>query len=854
VPVHLSAVATREAPVLDGRLDDAAWRLAPAASTFTQKSPREGAPPTERTTVRVVYDAEALWVGVDCEQQGAPVVARLTRRDREVETDWVSVAIDSRRDGKSAFVFEVNAGGALLDAVRYNDTDFSLDWDENWEARASVRPGGWSAEFRIPFRILRYEALPEQSWGFEVRRYISAKQETDEWALVSRSAGGEVSHYGRLDGLVGLSSRSPLELRPFVLGRTRRQDPTSVTIPTTGNTTFAGTLPAVTDFSASAGLDLKWHPSQDLTLDGTINPDFAQVEADQLILNLTTYETYYPEKRPFFLEGTELYATPFQLLYTRRIGRVPAVPALRPGEQLVDVPQPTAIWAASKLTGRLADGWSVGTLQAITAPNTVPVLSTDGKRVTRAAAPLASFGALRLRRDLGEHAYIGLTATNVTRAEATGDYPTVAGAPAQSLKASDSAPFGRAALCPNTAQSSRSTLLVAPGARCFADAYAGGLDFRWRSGNGDWAAVGQAAVTALAHGPPRAVPDGTVIRPGDIGTGAAAYAGKEGGAHWVGDVWAGYNDRAFDINDLGYNPRGNVYWDGFDLEYRTLEPAWKLLETHTRLEYWDNVSMGNLVLGRGAQLNTAGKLTNFWHYFADVHWRATRYDDREFGDGAALERAAAVGVDARIQTDTTKRVALGVHVRPETLPNGSYNLNLDGDVLLTVLPQLDFDLAPAFTASVGEPRSVSTGTVAGEYVLGHLDAKSLGATLRATYTFAPRLTLTGYAQLFLAYGHYAGYLSLLSNPNGPRPVVALSELRPAPPPASNPDFEQAALNVNVVLRWEYQLGSLIFLVYQRAQIPTVTLAPGEAGTLDLGSVGRAPASDVLILKATYWWG
>jgi hypothetical protein len=838
---HVSAVQVSDPPVLDGRLDDAAWRLAPPTSAFTQKAPREGAPPTERTTVRVVYDAEALWVGIDCQQQSAPIVARLTRRDREVEADWVSVAIDSRRDGKSAFVFEVNAGGALLDAVRYNDTDFSADWDENWDARVRAHAGGWSAEFRIPFRILRYEARPEQSWGFEVRRYISTKQETDEWALVSRSAGGEVSHYGVLGGLVGLSARTPFELRPFVLGRMRRQDATSVTIPTTGNGTFAGTLPAVTDFPLSAGLDIKWHPSQDLTFDGTINPDFAQVEADQLILNLTTYETYYPEKRPFFLEGTELYATPFQFLYTRRVGRVPAVPALRPGEQLVDVPQPTPIWAASKLTGRLADGWSVGTLQAITAPNTVPALSADGKHVTRVAAPLASFGALRLRRDIGEHAYVGLTATSVTRAEATGDYPIVPSAPAR-------------VLCPTVAQSSHSTLLVAPGARCFADAYAGGVDFRWRSSNGDWAAVGQAATSALAHGPPRAVPDGTVIRPGDIGTGAAAYVGKEGGEHWVGDVWGGYNDRHFDINDLGYNPRGNVYWDGFDIEYRTLEPAWKVLETHTRLEYWDNASMSNLLLARGAQLNTAGKLTNFWRYFADLHWRPTRYDDREFGDGAALERAAVVGVDARIQTDTTKAVAIGAHVRPEALPNGGYNFNLDGDVLLTVLPQLDFDLAPAYTANVGEPRNVASGPLAGEYVLGHLDARSLGATLRATYTFAPRLTLTGYAQLFLASGHYSGFLSFLSNPNGPRPTVLLGELRPAPPPASNPDFEQAALNVNVVLRWEYQLGSLIFLVYQRAQIPAVTLAPGEAGTLDLGSVGRAPASDVLILKATYWWG
>ena len=195
--------------------------------------------------------------------------------------------------------------------------------------------------------------------------------------ILARPAGGEVSHYGTLDGLAGLSARTPFELRPFVLGRARRQDATSLTVPTLGNTTFTSNLPPVTDFAASAGLDLKWHLTQDLTLDATINPDFAQVEADQIVLNLTTYETYYPEKRPFFLEGTDIFATPGQLVYTRRIGRVPPLPTLRPNEGLLDVPLPSTIYGASKLTGRLAEGWTVGTLQALTAPDTVPGASDN---------------------------------------------------------------------------------------------------------------------------------------------------------------------------------------------------------------------------------------------------------------------------------------------------------------------------------------------------------------------------------------------------------------------------------------------------------------------------------------------
>lgn len=470
----------------------------------------------------------------------------------------------------------------------------------------------------------------------------------------------------------------------------------------------------------------------------------------------------------------------------------------------------------------------------------MPVLAADGSHVARVVEPLSAWNVLRVRRDFGDRAYVGLMATNVTRAEKSSDYPLAA--PGQTL-------------CPLSAQAAKSTTLVSPGARCFDDAYVAAADWRWRSPGGDWASNGQVLGSMLAHGPPRAVPDGTVIRPGDVGTGVTGYLGKEGGQHWVGDGWGGFAGRKFDDNDVGYNARGNVVLGGVDLEYRTLVPWSELLETHTRLEGWDSTNVAGLNIGSGVNVNTAGKLANFWRYFVQIHARPTRFDDREFGDGAALERAAVVaGNDTRIQSDTTKAVAVSLHGRPEALEHGGYNFSADADLLLRVLPQLDFDLAPTFTANVGEPRYATTGSVAGEYLLGHLDAKSVGATLRATYTFSSRLSVIAYAQLFLASGHYSGFLTYLSNPSGPRPVVRLDELRPAPPPSSNPDFEEGALNANVVLRWEYRLGSLIYLVYTRSQVPNVSLAPGEEATLDLGAARRAPAADVIILKVSYWWG
>jgi hypothetical protein len=321
-PPHLRATPTQRAPVVDGRLDDEVWKQAEATDAYTQKFPNEGEPPSDPTVVRILYDHDSLYIGVECRQMHSPLVQRLTRRGRKVESDWVSVGVRTRGDGKSAFEFIVNASGVLVDGLRFNDTDYAGDWDENWEAFTAVTPTGWSAEIRIPLHILRFPSRAEQSWDLQFRRYISERQETDEWAFIPRDAGGEVSHYGKLDNLIGLEASSPLELRPFVLGRYRRRDAAT------------DSLASGTDLSASIGLDLKWHPTYDLTLDATFHPDFAQVEADQLVLNLTKFETYYPEKRPFFLEAMDVFTTPIQLVYTRRIGRVPLAPSRgssRPG-------------------------------------------------------------------------------------------------------------------------------------------------------------------------------------------------------------------------------------------------------------------------------------------------------------------------------------------------------------------------------------------------------------------------------------------------------------------------------------------------------------------------------------------
>jgi hypothetical protein len=792
----VKAVRIARPPGIDGKLEEAVWQKVPVTDSFTQKFPRESAAPEEKTRMRVAYDDEAVYVGIECEQRLAPVVSRLTRRDRVIEADWVSVTIDTRSDGKSAFDFTVNAAGVLVDTIRFDDNNSSAEWDENWDARTTVTESGWSAEFRLPLRILRFSTLPVQSWGFQVRRYVSHRQEIDEWAFIPRSSAAEVSMYGRLDDLRDVRPGTHLELSPFVVGRYRRRD------------ARPELLASGSDVSGSAGIDLKWHPSQELTLDAALLPDFAQVEADQVVLNLTSFETNHPEKRRFFQEGIDTFTSPeVQLLYTRRIGRAPPPLELGLGERLVDVPEPATIIGALKLTGHLGPSWEVGMLSALAASNEVEVQLPDGSRQRRVVDPLAAYSALRIKRGVGDNGHVGFTGTSVVRAH-----------PAGAIRETN--------------------------------AHVGSLDWRWRSPAGDYTTVGQLSASLLQGGAPRLMPDGTRIQSGDVGTSSRLVLAKDGGQHWLWEIWGAADGRKLETNDLGYLDRAGQFGGGGSLTYRTLERWRGIIETSTELSPIYLSNYDRLPVWRALELESKVRLTSFWSLGAELQWRPTRFEDREVGDGTALERPGATGLSVEIESDP--RAAVSARLAGWVERSRGHTLRGEADVLFRVLPALDLEVMPRVLSSKDEPRYAVT-TEAGTHVFGRLRASSADVTLRATYTFTPRLTLQAYAQLFLAARHYTALST--AGPAGARAVVHLADLRPLGEPlAENPDSEEAALNTNVVLRWEFRSGCVLHLVYTRAQAPTVDLERDQRARLRVGSVRRAPAADVVLLKIGYWWG
>jgi uncharacterized protein DUF5916 len=824
---ELAAVRTDAPPVIDGRLDDTTWGAAAATDRFTQKTPLEGASPSERTTLRVLYDDHALYVGFDCTQTRTPIVQRLTRRDSPVLADAVSFAVGSRGDGRSAFEFGVNAAGTMSDALRYDDTDVSPEWDESWQVRAVLTERGWSAEFKIPLRILRFGSAPEQTWDFQARRYIAARQETIEWRYIDRHQGGEVSEYGKLTGLSPAAVERHWELRPFMVGRLRR---------------VGGVpgVPARVDASDAIGVDFRYQASRGLTLDATVNPDFAQIEADQQLLNLGNVETFYPEKRAFFLEGTEVFATPLQLLYTRRIGRVPEEPdpigGEEFGERLADVAGPVPIHGALKLTGKLASDWTIGTLQALTAPAYVTVAWSDGRRASRVIEPTTAFAVARLRRDLDDGSHVGAAVTAVKRLEPSSDF-----APAGGLA---DAP-GADKLCP-------SGDVVARPERCFNDAYVGSMDWRWRSPDGDWINTGQLTASILQGGPARHVEDGSVIDPGDLGQGVYTQLARQGGEGLLGDVAFEYADRDLDYTDLGYSEGSNRYALTTNLRLRAPPSAGLLREHHYHVEQLTAFNVDGLLTNNVNKLGTYGTFFNGLMYSLYAHYAGRRYDDREVGNGLALQRAAAAGVEVGLTSDTSKSLSFDLFTLSQWIETGA-NFSGQASIALRPTSELALELGPSVSYTVGEPRFALEGEAPGEYLFGKLTAKSVSTQLRLSYAFLPELTLQAYGQVFFATGHYTS-LSLF-RATGVRSTVTLDELEPYSGPVSeNPDFEEGVIDVSLVFHWEYTEGASLYGVYTHSQTLDTTLPLGGSARLDFSSFTEARPIDTLLFKLSYWWG
>jgi hypothetical protein len=822
--------ARRSGPVrIDGRADEEAWSAAEVGEAFTQFEPDEGAPPTAATRFRVLWDDDSIYVAIECDDPEPPT-ATLSRRDRAVEGDWVSFDLDTTNDRRTAYHFQVFAGGQQLDALHFNDTDFTTDWDAAWESAVARTDSGWSTEVRVPLRILR---VPDGAteFGFNVYRYLARRKEQDQWRYRPRGSSGDVSLLGQLTGIRGIHPVRSLELRPYFASRS------TLTMPAPGPATAPLRFAPCSSFgigdnaiaAGCAGLDLRYSLASDLSLVATVNPDFGQVEADQRVLNLSTFETFFPEKRPFFTEGLDLFQSPlrisfggayggdaYQIFYSRRIGKPPPDWDSANGTLLYQ-PSAQPVGAATKLSGTVGAA-AVGLLTAYE-PRLEAQALLDGRVVSQRTAEAAQSEVLRVRVPLSDRALLGLVAT--------------ARDPLFARSASD--------------LSRR-------------HAHVGGGDFTTFDAHRDWSFTSQAVGSLLSGGDADVQDDGTVLGSGSSGVALSGKVQKSAGP-LIGFVSGDWLSPQFTVNDLGFMKRANLFRGFGYLQMRDVHPSsWyqrALVGTWIR-EVRDSTLQ--LALAQEVGVETYALLDSQWDLGFFGYLSTPSVDDRELRDGTPIERQALHGGGANFNSDSRKPVQVGAYAEhARGRPRFERTYNFGAYLTLRPLARLETTLSLDFVRSDGTIRRIRRAAAPSSadpdmgkldratasqrdrfYLLAPQSSRSVSGIARATYAFSPHLTLQLYGQLFGAGVAY-GNLLRADVPPG-RSTVRLSQLRPAvgdEPEPDKVDDRQAGLNVNLILRWEWRLGSTLYLVYAHQSSADFTPRPGG---LDLGAEIGAVAS------------
>ncbi len=786
-----AAIATRRtgAILLDGRLDDAGWRQSPVVDGFVQRSPSYGAAPTQGTTARVVYDAEAIWIAFDCrDSEASEIVAPLARRDQTPESDRVFVYLDGIGDGRSGFEFMVNAAGVQSDAVLFGDTGLDRSWDGVWEAEVRRDVGGWTAEMRIPFRILRFREGRGRAWGMQLRRIVSRTRETIDWQPIPLASATFVSSFGRLEGVETPEGQTPLEFRPYVAGRL-------------GLGRAEGSLAPRDTVSGEIGIDARWVPTPDLSVDATINPDFGQVELDPQVVNLSPYETFFPERRPFFLEGFEVFRTPFTLVHTRRIGEAPDVPEAPEDDPVVEMPETTRIWGAAKVTGEVAEGTSVGVLAARTGSAFAEQQSRDtrcrpwsprSECGLRAAAP-AVFSAARVRRQISGTSTVGLLATVVERAD-------------------DQDP-----------------------------AVVGSGDWDLRSSGGEWRWAGQFAGSRVDR----------ETEPAFDGWALALSTGRIGGAPLRPDASFQFVGPGFSINDLGFQGRDDRTEGQVGLSLVREAPWGPTRFSNLRVEVDATRNSEGDLLGQDTQISGFAVFQNLWSLHLSTELGQPYVDDRESRGGPDVARPASWETWASFDTDFSKPIFGGGGGGTGRSRGGPF-FSQYAWVTVRPIDRLELSLSGSWNHNDGYLRWVATDTDLLEVdhsIFASAETTQAEVTFRALVVVARNLTFQLYAQVLRAVGDHSGY----------RELVADGEFAQIPGGrADDADFDSTGVSLQGVLRWELLPGSPAFLV-ARHQLQTDAIP--ASGSLPVGrdahdGLGHVldGGDDVVMAKVTllYW--
>lgn len=862
----LRAVPRNEPIQLDGRLTEPVWRTIPAATDFRQQRPVDGAPSSQRTEVRFLFDDEALYIGARMYDSlgAAGVRTQLARRDAEASSDWIRFVFDTYHDHVGRTMFGLNPSGVKFDAGQASSFA-DPSWDPVYEAKAHVDSLGWTAEFRIPLSQLRYSREPGAVWGMQIWREVSRLNEISMWSYWSLDENGGPNRFGHLEGIVAGAATRRAEFLPYVVMQHDRLRPGDRDDPFLEQRSSA----------ARIGGDLKYQVSGTLTLNATVNPDFGQVEVDPAVVNLSAFETFFPERRPFFIEGNGIFqfgglncyfcsnTSSLSLFYSRRIGRQPQG-ALPSGTDYFEVPDATGILGAAKLTGRTAGGWSVGVLNAVTGRERARVMAA-GVEGVQEVEPLTNYFVGRVRRDLlNGNLNIGLIGTSVVRDL---DDPLLRN-------------------------------------RLSAHAEAVGLDWRWSWGNRTYSLMGSVAGSNVSG-------DSTAMlrvqrssaryfqRPDREGGGNGLFSNqydpsatrlggyglytriaKEAGA-WLWEASVNTRSPGFEVNDLAFLTRADFFTLNANIfrQFNTPTSWYRGLFFIAGAQQTTNFD-GD-VTDRQFHGFAHLELLNYWNVGGFYLVRPEVTDDRALRGGPAVMRPRGHFGSVFFNSDRRKAVAVDANFGTGGNTEGSRSYETGLDITVRPSSNVRLSFGPFYGRQSSTAQYVTgfsdaavTEFYGRRYVVSDLQQDNLSLNTRVNVTFSPTLTLEAFVQPFtssvqysrfkeyaeprttrkLVYGEDIGTITPVRNSDG---VVTRYTVDPDGTGQSvfslaNPNFNYRSIRGNVVLRWEYRPGSTLFLVWTQDRENVEPFGDGLSVRREWSAFGDTRPNNYFLIKVNYW--
>jgi uncharacterized protein DUF5916 len=840
---------------LDGILSEAGWAGAHPVTSFTQREPHEGAAATERTEVRVLYDDDALYVGARLyDNRPDSVMAQLARRDRITSADRFLVFLDCYRDRRTGFFFGINAAGTLYDGTLYNDDWDSDTWDGVWDGKVARDSLGWTAELRIPYSQLRFERQNTHRWGINFKREIARRNERAYLVATPSNGSGFVSRFVDLVGIEQVSPPRRLELLPYATTRAEYlshedEDPFN----------------DGSRLGAAMGADLKLGIGSNLTLDATVNPDFGQVEVDPAVVNLSDVETFFEERRPFFVEGANIFnygeggandfwgfnwANP-NFLYSRRIGRTPQA-ELPDDYDYSNVPAGSNIIGAAKLSGKVGS-WSLGALNAVTSREHAR-FSLGQQRWQQEVEPLTYYGVFRAQKELkgGRHG-LGVIGTLTARSF---DQPQL-----RDELSSTAAGFG--------------------------------LDGWTTLGkNGVWVVSGWAGMSRVGGTAERMQslqessvhyfqrPDAGYLGVDSAAMSLAGYAARislnKQKGNWMFNSAVGVVDPYFEVNDLGFQFRGDQINSHLMFGHKWTKPSRMFRSWRLNFAGFRSYNYGGNVTWTGLFLTGLYELRNFSTGRWFVAYNPKTLSDRRTRGGPLMVNPPGVEWEFSLDSDPNRRWIYGGGFHGNQYQRGweqswtawaSLEWKPGARVSLRMEPQVERSRTSAQYVDTFDD-GLASNTFGHRYVFADLDQTTVSASLRLNWIFTPRLSLEVYAQPLLSSGRYTGFKELA------RPRSYAFDPYPDPAPTDDPDrivvdpdgaagpatgqeiddpnFSLASLRGNAVLRWEYSPGSTLFLVWTQNRSDTESIGTFRTGRA-LDRLFGASGDNIFLVKVSYWW-